>query len=186
MNEHGITVEPGEVADFAPYGDLVLPPSDAPVYRGIQASTWPTGFRCEDEVRLMYTRFGWQTPIFSKLERHQGVTQTFVALAPRAFIMVVAAATAAGDWPEPEAIRAFLVPPGAAVVIGDRVWHALDRFLLEPEPLDCLMLTSAGVQAELEAQYQSGVKPARTDVVDFAERGMTFRLSWEPSGLEGP
>jgi ureidoglycolate hydrolase len=177
MNEQIIPIEPGEASSFAAYGELLLPPPGEPVYRGIQASTWPTGFRCEDEVCLMYTRFGWQEPVFTKLERHQGITQTFVALAPRAFIMVVAAATVEGVWPAEDEIRAFLIPPGAAVVIGDRVWHALDRFLLEREPLDCLMLTSAGVQAELEAQYVNGTKPTRTDVVDFADRNVRFRLS---------
>ena len=179
MNEHSIPIEPGEVSSFAAYGELLLPPPGEPVYRGIQASTWPTGFRCEDEVRLMYTRFGWQEPVFTKLERHHGVTQTFVALAPRAFIMVVAAPTEDDAWPEADSLRAFQVPAGAAVVIGDRVWHALDRFLLEREPLDCLMLTSAGVQAELEAHYTKGTKPTRTDVVDFADRNMRFRLSQE-------
>lgn len=177
MNEQIIPIEPAEVSTFEPFGELLLPPPGEPVYRGIQASAWPTGFRCEDEVRLMYTRFGWQEPAFTKLERHQGVTQTFVALAPRSFVMVVAAVTPDDVWPEATSLRAFLIPPGAAVIIGDRVWHALDRFLLEPEPLDCLMLTSAGVQAELEAQYTRGTQPTRTDVVDFAERGVGFRLS---------
>ncbi|MEL6965219.1 MAG: DUF2958 domain-containing protein [Pseudomonadota bacterium] len=150
MNEQAINVEAASTQTFAPYGEILLPPSGEPVYRGIQASTWPTGFRCDDEVRLMYTRFGWQEPVFAKLERHQGVTQTFVALAPRSFVMVVAAAT------------------------DDDVWHALDRFLLEPEPLDCLMLTSSGVQAELEAQYKNGTRPERTDVIDFVPLARLF------------
>lgn len=177
MNEQAINVETASTENFAPYGEVLLPPSTEPVYRGIQASTWPTGFRCDDEVRLMYTRFGWQEPVFTKLERHQGVTQTFAALAPRSFVMVVAAATDDDVWPAPEALRAFLVPPGAAVIIGDHVWHALDRFLLEPEPLDCLMLTSGGVQAELEAQYKNGTKPERTNVIDFADQGLRFKLA---------
>lgn len=176
MNEQTIAIEAATPESFEPYGEILLPPSGEPTFRGIQASTWPTGFRCGDEVRLMYTRFGWQEPVFTKLERHRGVTQTFVALAPRAFVMVVARATADGVWPKSEAIRAFTVPPGAAVILGDQVWHALDRFLLEPEPLDCLMLTSGGVQAELEAYYENGTKPDRTDVIDFAERGLRFKL----------
>jgi ureidoglycolate hydrolase len=175
--EHVIVVEPGAADAFRPFGELILPPEGEPVYRGIQPATWPTGFRCDDEVHLMYTRFGWQAPVFTRLERHRGVTQTFIALAPRAFVMVVAAPTKGDAWPAPDAIRAFLVPPGAGVIIGETVWHALDRFLLEPEPLDCLMLTSAGVQEELEAQYRGGAMPKRTDVIDFAANGLSFRLS---------
>lgn len=176
MNEHIIAIEPADAETFAPFGELLLPPVGEPVYKGVQASAWPTSFRSDDDMQLMYCRFGWQEHVFSKLERHRGITQTFVALAPRSFVMVVAPPTIGDEQPEPNSLRAFLVPPGNAVIIGDAVWHAIDRFLLEPEALDCLMLTSAGVQAELVAQYQSGTLPSRTDMVDFAERSMTFRL----------
>lgn len=177
MNEHIIAIEPADAKAFAPYGELLLPPAGEPVYKGIQASTWPTIFRADDAVQLMYCRFGWQEHVFTKLERHRGITQTFVALAPRPFVMVVAPQTVADEMPDPKTLRAFLVPSGAAVIIGDAVWHALDRFLLEPEPLDCLMLTSAGVQVEMEAHYQHGTLPTRTDMVDFAEQSKSFRLA---------
>ncbi|MEO1091186.1 MAG: ureidoglycolate lyase [Pseudomonadota bacterium] len=167
-------------AAFAPFGALIAPPAEAPTYRGIQASTWPTGFSCADPVAVMYTRFGWQEPVFSKVERHRGVTQTFVALAPRAFVVAVAAPTTSGLAPMPESLRAFLVPAGHGVIFGEEVWHALDRFLLEPEPLDCVMLTSAVVQAELEAQYRGGGAPSRTELVDFADQGARFRLALPP------
>ncbi len=176
LNETTIAVEAATAEAFAPFGELVVPPSGPPVFKGIQASSWPTGFHCADAVQVMFTRFGWQEPSFSKLERHRGVTQTFVALVPRRFVMVVAARTEGDSWPAPGQVRAFMVPPGSAVIIGDEVWHALDRFLLEPEPLDCLMLTSSGVQAELEGQYRHGTSPTRTDVIDFAEQGIGFRL----------
>lgn len=176
INETLLAVEPVSIDGFAPFGEVLVQPEGGPVFKGIQASTWPTRFACVDDVQLMYVRFGWQEPQFTKFERHRGITQTFVALMPRRFVMVVAPPVAAGDWPDIDAVRAFLIPPGAAVIIGDGVWHALDRFLLEREALDCLMLTSKGVQAELEAQYRSGGKPRRTDVVDYAARRQQFRL----------
>ncbi|MEZ5933890.1 MAG: ureidoglycolate lyase [Alphaproteobacteria bacterium] len=176
IKETLLAVEPVSVTAFAPFGELLLRPEGEPSFRGIQASSWPTCFACVDGVQLMYVRFGWQEPLFTKFERHRGITQTFVALMPRRFVMVVAPPAAAGDWPDIDAVRAFLIPPGAAVIIGDGIWHALDRFLPEREALDCLMLTSAGVQAELEAQYQGGGEPRRTDVVDYAARGRQFRL----------
>lgn len=176
LSDQLISVEPAEPQAFAPFGEVIAPPPGEPVFRGIQASTWPTGFACVDDVHLMYTRFGYQEPIFTKLERHRGVTQTFIPLAPRAFVMVVAPKTEGPDWPEPQALRAFLFKPGTAVIIGDAVWHALDRFLLEDEPLDCVMLTSSGVQVELEAQYRQGITPTRTDVIDYGTQGRQFRL----------
>jgi len=175
--QHMIMVEHAHGDLFAPYGELIHQPSGDPVFKGIQVSSWPTIFRCEDDVQLMLARFGWQEPCFTKMERHRGITQTFTPLAPRRFVMVVASPTADDEWPAIENIRAFMVPPGAAVIIGDSVWHALDRFLLEPEPMDFLMLTSAGVQAELEAQNRTGDPPKRTDMIDFADRDMHFRLA---------
>lgn len=172
-----LSLEPATTEAFAPFGELIAAPEGEPAYRGIQAQTWHTAFASSDPVTLMYTRFGWQEPVFTKLERHRGVTQTFIALQPRAFVMVVAPPTPAGNVPDPESIRAFTIPAGGGVIIGDDVWHALDRFLFEPEPLDCVMLTSSSVQAELEAQYRNGTQPTRTDVTDYAERGLSFRLS---------
>ncbi|MEZ5935642.1 MAG: hypothetical protein R3F54_27770 [Alphaproteobacteria bacterium] len=121
---------------------LLLRPEGEPVFKGIQASSWPTCFACVDGVQLMYVRFGWQEPLFTKFERHRGITQTFVALMPRRFVMVVA--PPAADWPDKRSAPS--IPPGAAVIIGDGI--ACSRpFPSEREALDCLMLTSAGVQA---------------------------------------
>jgi hypothetical protein len=100
--------------------------------------------------------------------------------------MVVAAPTDPIDpdsVPAPGAVRAFFVPAGLGILLWRGTWHALNRSPVRPEGAAFLMLSERDTQRQLERQMADGTPPARSQVVDFAQRaGATFRIV-DPQGL---
>jgi hypothetical protein len=76
----------------------------------------------------MYIHYLHQPMVFSALERHFRVTQTFIPLGGAASVMLVAAPTDPNDWaspPEPGQLRAFYTPDTVGLMLWPGTWHAL-------------------------------------------------------------
>ena len=72
---------------------------------------------------------------FSKLERHFGVTQSFVQISGAPAVVCAAAPTDMNDpqaIPELDQIHAFLINPEKGFTFHRGTWHSLNRFLLAP------------------------------------------------------
>ena len=101
---------------------------------------------------------------FAKLERHFGVTQSFVQLSGFPAVACAAAPTDMHDpqaIPAPEHLHAFLIDPAKGFTFHRGTWHSLDRFVLAP-PGETFLIVNTG--------------PNPTQVVDYqASRSVTYR-----------
>ena len=116
---------------FAPYG-RVLESSEEPAERRVMT---PLPFECDGRTTVNCI---WQPSAersFSRLERHFGVTQTFVQVSGSPAVVCVAAPTDIDDpgaVPRPEDVRALLIDPGRPFAFARGTWHSLDRYVLSP------------------------------------------------------
>lgn len=168
-----VDVEPVTAEAFAPFGQLIGLSEDAPVFRNQGLSSWRLDYQCDDATEVMFIWFDHVPMAFSKLERHFGVTQSFIPLDRTDMVMVVAPRTDPNDWndlPPPGSIRAFLIPATYGVMMWKGVWHALNRYPTSPPGAGFTLLTSAATQAELQREKQDGTPPKLTQAADYADR----------------
>ena len=149
---HRLAIEPMTAESFAPYGHL-LESSEEPAERRVMT---PLPFECDGgtTVHAIWQPFAGRT--FSRLERHFGVTQTFVQVSGSPSVVCVAAPTDLADRqaiPRPEDVRAFLIDPGRPFAFARGTWHSLDRFALSPPGATFVILN---------------VDPNPTQIVDYA------------------
>ena len=101
---------------------------------------------------------------FSRLERHFGVTQTFMQVAGSPAVVCVAPPTDLGDpeaVPRPADVRAFLIDPGRPFAFARGTWHSLDRYVLSPPGATFVILN---------------VDPNPTQIIDYAD-GSSLRYA---------
>lgn len=168
-----IDVEPASDKTFAPFGRLIGPREDAPVFRNKGLRSWRLDYQCTDATEVMFIWFDYLPMAFSKIERHFDVTQSFIPLDRAEMVMVVAPRTDPMDWndlPPPQSLRAFLIPGTHGVMMWKGVWHALNRYPTDPLGGGFTLLTSAATQAELEREKRDGTPPKLTQAVDYADR----------------
>jgi ureidoglycolate hydrolase len=95
-------------------------------------------------------------------------------------VMVVAPRTDETDrsvLPGPESLRAFLVEGSSGVLLWKGVWHALNRFPVQPPSAGFALLTATETQSELERQLHEGVAPQLTQAVDYETHfGIRFEV----------
>lgn len=175
MPENIIQVEPISPDAFAPFGQVIERSSAPPVFENPGLRSWRLDYRAIGDTELMVIEFSEIDMRFDRIERHHDVTQCFLPLSGRWMVMVVAPDSCAAA-PDPETVRAFLVAPHQGILLARSVWHALNRFPIGGSAVYAL-LTSRETQAELEHQRAGGPTPRRTDVHDFADAGMAFRLA---------
>jgi ureidoglycolate lyase len=180
---HPLRLERLTAEAFAPFGHLVARGEGQPTFATGTIASWPIPFAVDDALHLMWCWYPYVPLVFDRLERHAAVTQAFLPLGGAASVMVVAPG-GAGRPPEPVELRAFLVPGDAGIVLARHCWHALTRFPAQPPGAAFALLTSKATQAELEAERAGGAIPTRTVVVDFAARGVEFRVE-DPDRLLG-
>ena len=124
-----VRVEPVTREAFAPFGDLLTTEGveklTRHVYDGTIESYHPGAFESDRPVEFVLSRMRVRRFEAIYLERHFMLTQTFIPLGGKPFVMVVAAPDSPleNDIPAPEHVRAFLVPGDAAVNIHRGTWH---------------------------------------------------------------
>ena len=145
---------------FAPFG-RVLEPSEEPPERRVMT---PFPFECDGRTTIHAI---WQPcagRAFSRLERHFGVTQTFMQVAGSPSVVCVAPPTDLDDLqavPRPGAVRAFLIDAGRPFAFARGTWHSLDRYVLGPPGATFVILN---------------VDPNPTQIVDYAD-GTSLRYA---------
>jgi len=173
-----IKAEPMTVESFRPYGSLLAPRSEAPDFRGLMSDGWKTPFEIDGVPLLMVLVSRFSGMRFSWLERHFGVTQTFIPLGHVPALLAVAAPTDPSDpeaIPRPEDVHAFVVDGSCGYVLGRGTWHSLDRYPLYQAESRIVIITSRETQVELETAPRADWR--LTQQVDFQERfAITFQL----------
>ena len=150
---HRLAIEPMTAESFAPFGRL-LESSDEPADERVMT---PLPFECDGRttVHAIWQPFAGRS--FSLLERHFGVTQTFMQVLGGPSVVCVAAPTDLADVqaiPRPEDVRAFLIDPGRPFSFARGTWHSLDRYVLAPPGATFVILN---------------VDPNPTQIVDYAD-----------------
>ena len=151
---HALTVELMNEKSFKPFGELWHATDKDPDYRIIS----PTSYRHDGQSTVQVI---WQPEsglIFNQLERHFGVTQSFIQLSGGTSIVCVAAPTDLGnlhDIPSPEDVHAFLINPTIGYCFRRGTWHSLDRYILDHDGATFLILNSNPNPTQM-VNYQTG------------------------------
>jgi ureidoglycolate lyase len=181
-----IPVEPASHEAFAPFGQLISEQDTAPAFHGDGLRSWRLAYDIDGTTELMFIRYEYKPMIFSTIERHFNVTQCFIPLAGTGVVMVVAPRTDETDrsaLPAPESLRAFLVEGSSGVLLWKGVWHALNRFPVQPPGAGFALLTTAETQSELVRQLHEDVAPLLTHAVDYETHfGIRFEVV-DPHGM---
>lgn len=153
LTEVSVPVAPMTPSAFAPYGEAFGRMEALPAR--VMAAT---GFEHEGRITLgtIWNPAGGH--VFSRLERHFGVTQAFVQLSGAPAVVCVAPPSDRDDpeaLPDPRDVRGFLIDPGQGWLFHRGTWHGLDRCVLAA-PGATFMIVN--------------VAPNPTQVVDFAAR----------------
>ena len=157
---HRLAIEPMTRESFAPFGRL-LESAEEPAERRVMTAL---PFECDGGTTVHAI---WQPCAgrsFSRLERHFGVTQTFVQVSGSPSVVCVAAPTDLDDRqavPAPADVRAFLIDPGRPFSFARGTWHSLDRYVLGPPGATFMILN---------------VDPNPTQIVDYAH-GTSLRYA---------
>src|SRR5262245_20893278 len=75
-----INVEPLTKAAFRPFGQLISTSNRLPDFTGVNSNGWKAGFEADGPTLVMLLSSRNEGQHFTRLERHFGVTQTFIPL----------------------------------------------------------------------------------------------------------
>lgn len=125
------TIDPVPLAegDFTPFGEVIslesTPRLPIDLYSGRNAVHGPVVLEADEVPEFILFRVGFRGGDIRYLERHTGMTQTFVPLGGDPYVCVVAAPEAplADGFPDPEHVRAFLVPGDVCLNLRRGTWH---------------------------------------------------------------
>jgi len=172
-----IAIEPLTRDSFAPYGQLIAAGDGAPDYARPTLDVWHLDYASDAPFRIQIMRYSHKPMMFSRLERHLCVTEGRLPLNGAMSVLAVAGATlgAGGDMPDPSTVRAFLLDGSSGLIFKPGVWHSLDCFPLAPPYVDYALLSDVATENEIEAGG-SKAPDARTNVVDYAARGLEFHI----------
>ena len=180
-----IGVQPMTEEAFRPFGELLHVQDRAPDFNGITSVGWKAAFAVDGPPVMMLLSSRPEGLRFTRLERHFGVTQTFIPLGQVPSVVAVAAPTDPDDpeaIPAPEDVRGFLIDGSAGYLFKRGTWHSLDRFPLVPEPAQIVIISGLPTQTELETAPQSEWR--LTQDVDYAARfGVTFEFAPDKATL---
>ncbi len=179
MREITLALEPLSEAAFAPLGHLVGGPDRPADFEADHLWNWRVPFEADGTTQVLLIRYKFVAPNFSVMERHFHVTQGFIALGDMPSAMVVAPPTDPDDpgaIPPPEALRAFTLTGEAGVILHRGTWHALQRFPLRPPHVDVAFLTDTATQADIEESGTAGTPPRRTQMHDYLDDSIGFRI----------
>jgi ureidoglycolate lyase len=128
---HKLVVEPMTAESFAPFGELI-DITERPSGERIIA---PLAYHAEGRTTLSALWQPYQGRTFWQLERHFGVTQSFIQLGGAPAVVAVAVPTDPNDQlaiPQPDQVRAFLIDPEKGYSFAVGTWHSLHRYVLAP------------------------------------------------------
>ncbi len=173
-----IAIEPLTRESFAPYGQLIAAGDGAPDYARPTLDVWHLDYASDAPFRIQIMRYSHKPMVFSRLERHQCVTEGRVPLNGARSVLAVAGATARDSLAAPDSgtLRAFLLDGSAGLMFKPGVWHSLDCFPLEPPHADYALMSDVATETEIEAGG-SEAPDARTNVVDYASQGIEFHIA---------
>ncbi|WP_108661108.1 ureidoglycolate lyase [Acuticoccus kandeliae] len=118
-----ITVEPLTPEAFKPFGAVVPPPTSAgrqyfeDALGSLRADAWPS-------LSIALIEKSANLPLVcTKMERHEFSSQTFVPMAPTAYLILVAPQNADGTGPDMTGARAFVAEGQVGITYAPNVWH---------------------------------------------------------------
>ncbi|HIN18914.1 MAG TPA: hypothetical protein EYM68_13600 [Gammaproteobacteria bacterium] len=179
-----IKVEPMTKESFEPFGQL-LDSADRPGDRRIIS---PVEFTAEGKTTLGVIWQPFESLEFKDMERHFGVTQTFIQLSGSPAVVAVAPLTDPSEHdsvPRPEQVRAFLIDPARGFVLRKGTWHSLNRYILSPPGATFVILNSSPNPTQM-VDYANSVGSIYSDLgsddspdkIDYENRfGVTFKLT---------
>ena len=159
---HTLIIEPMSEESFEPFGELWCA-SKKPSDRRILS---PTSYSHDGQstVHVIWQPQGGLK--FDQLERHFGVTQSFVQLSGGSAVVCAAAPTDPDnlhDIPPPAAVRAFLIDPSTGYSFKRGTWHSLNRHILDHHGATFLILNSNPNPTQM-VNYQTGSGCLSTDL----------------------
>lgn len=144
---HTITPRELDAAAFAPFGEVLsldsTPKLPIDLYSGINAVHGPVVLQADQTPEFILFRVGYRGGDVRYMERHVGMTQTFIPLNGDPYISLVARPDAplVDGFPAFEEIEAFLVPGDVGLNIHRGTWHEPpfptrdgQRFLITSQP----------------------------------------------------
>ena len=183
-DRYKLKVEPMTEETFGPYGVLM----DAKEQPTDHRAFFPIDFQIDGRTTLNVIWQPRQGLHFSKLERHFGVTQSFVQISGAPAVVCAAAPTDMHDpqaIPAPEDIHAFLINPEKGYAFHRGTWHSLDRYLLAPPGGTFLIVNTTPNPTQI-VDYQDNISVTYTDLeteehpasVELQQQyGTTFELT---------
>lgn len=157
-----LAIEPMTAESFAPFGE-VWEPAERPNDR---RHTTATGYEHNGQTTVNVI---WQPRAgldFHVLERHFGVTQSFVQLSGAPAVVCAAPPTPSNDpadVPDPASVRCFRIDPARGWSFRRGTWHSLNRFILEPPGASFLILNSAPNPTQM-VDYETGKAAVYADL----------------------
>jgi ureidoglycolate lyase len=118
-----LPVAPITAEAFAPFGTLIEAAEDGKLFGADEAQLELT----HGTPRFYVLRLRRRDKVFGHITRHMAVTQCLASVGGKPWLLAVAPPTDPDDpaaEPDPQAIRAFLVPGTAAVSLHRSTWHA--------------------------------------------------------------
>ncbi|WP_293781790.1 ureidoglycolate lyase [uncultured Aeromicrobium sp.] len=144
---HTVVPQPLDAAAFAPFGHVIsledTPRLPIDLYGGKNAVHGPVVLEADQTPEFILFRVGYRGGDVRYMERHVGMTQTFIPLNGDAYVSLVARPDAemVDGFPAFEEIHAFLVPGDVALNIHRGTWHEPpfptrdgQRFLITSQP----------------------------------------------------
>lgn len=178
-----VRVEQLSPSSFRPFGQIIGQFDGTPSYAASSLKAWRLDYDVEGSTDLLFFHYEYGPLECESLERHFHVTQSFIALANAASIMMVAAPTDRSSIPQPEAVRAFYVPGAVGIMLWKGTWHAPTRFPLQLSGAAFVLLTDRDTQRELERAQSDGTPPILTETVNMSERYGTKLKITDPDRL---
>jgi ureidoglycolate hydrolase len=181
---HKIRMEPMTEESFAPFGAL-WDAGDRPADQRVIKETGYT-YAGRTTASIIWQPHGGLG--FTVLERHFGVTQSFVQMSGAPAVVCVAAPTATeapADVPDPADVHALLIDPTKAYSFARGTWHSLNRHVLAPPGATFLILNSDPNPTQM-VDYETGELTVYADLGSDAvtERsalgeapGVTFEIT---------
>ncbi|MEE3625371.1 ureidoglycolate lyase [Nitrospirillum sp. BR 11752] len=122
-----LTVEPATPQALAAFGRILgraadVKPVPVDFYKGRVLMRYPVDFACEHPVDISLATVDTRPPEVRYMERHFQHTQTFIPLAGKPFVVVMAPPSD-GDLPDLGQARAFLFDGSAGFTLHLGTWH---------------------------------------------------------------
>ncbi len=159
---HDLKIERMTAEAFKPFGEL-FDAKERPADHRIIAPD--KGFEIKGNTVVSVIWQPAEGMLFTQLERHFNVTQSFVPIHGSPSVVAVAAPTNnsdPNDVPRPEQVHAFLIDGTVGFRYKIGTWHSLNRHILYPPGATFLMIN---------------VSPNPSEVVDYDKKfGVMFRV----------